>query len=283
MNALQSYLFNLNIISALRSPLGKTKQSATAPRQPLQGAISKALLGTALLATAAGSLLSGGVAQAANAYACAPAAVGADGGIFPINFSALLAGDTVTCADKQFTINSFNFGNPGTATFEWAEILPDPGYADDLFSVALNFTPSIVGVKTGFFDYSVQILDSNYIFSTVKLASTVAVNPSSPGVTSVISQIAVGPTLVSFDGAEIGPISFNTPSPLTQRLTWNVVQGDVLTNIKTTYTQESTQPPVTQDSVPGPLPLLGTGLAFGWSRKLRRRVRLAATRKDQLN
>lgn len=92
-------MFNLNIGLALPSPLGTPKQSATASRHPLQEAMSKALLGIALLATGAGSLLSGGVAQPANRYACAPAAVGADGGIFPISFSALLAGDTVTCAD----------------------------------------------------------------------------------------------------------------------------------------------------------------------------------------
>ncbi len=119
-------MFNLNISVALRSSPGKTKQSATAPRQPIQRAISKALLGTALQATAAGSLLSGGVAQAANAYTCSPASPGAGGGIYSINFSELRAGDTVTCADKQFTINSFNFANPGSATFEWAQIDPGP-------------------------------------------------------------------------------------------------------------------------------------------------------------
>jgi hypothetical protein len=33
---------------------------------------------------------------------------------------------------------------------------------------------------------------------------------------------------------------------------------------------------ITQDMVPGPLPILGAGLAFGYSRKLRNRVRRLA-------
>lgn len=45
---------------------------------------------------------------------------------------------------------------------------------------------------------------------------------------------------------------------------WTVAQGDVLTNVKDTLTQAS--------EVPGPLPLLGAGAAFAWSRKLRSRV-----------
>jgi hypothetical protein len=281
-------MLKLNRMFALRSPLGTPKQSAAAPLQPNQGAISKALLGTALLATAAGSLLSGGVAQAANSYACAPGIPAGPGGIFSINFSALLAGDLVTCGDQAFVVNSFNFGNPGTLTFEWVEINPGPGYAyepfrDDLFSVALNFNPSIVGVKQGFIDYNVQILNPNYSFSALQLASTVAANPSSPSETSVIYAITAGPTLVSQDGAPVGPVPFVDPGPFDQRVTWNVASGDVLTNTKISYTQGLTQPPVTPDSVPGPLPLLGTGLAFGWSRKLRSRLRLAATLKDQLD
>ena len=229
----------------------------------LKDSIPKLLLGSALL-MGSGSLLSAGSAEAANAYACAPKIPAGPGGIFSINFSAILAGDTITCGDKEFTVNSFNFGNPGSIDFEWVEISPLPGFADDLFSANINFTPSIVGAKSGFFDYNLKILDPKYRFDSVQLDSTVAINATSPGATSVIKQITGGPTLVSLDGAQVGPIPFQTPSPITVRDTWNVSARDVLTNIKDTYTQEL---------VPAPLPLLGAGLAFGWSRKLRRRVR----------
>jgi hypothetical protein len=149
-----------------------------------------------------------------------------------------LAGDTITCGDKEFSVNSFNFGNPGSIDFEWVEINPLPGYADDLFSANINFTPSLVGVKTGFFDYNLKILDPKYRFDSVQLDSTVAVNANSPGKTSVIKSITGGPTLFSLDGAPDGPVPFQTPSPITVRDTWNVVSKDVLTNIKDTYTQQ---------------------------------------------
>jgi len=55
---------------------------------------------------------------------------------------------------------------------------------------------------------------------------------------------------------------------LNVRNIWNVGAGDVLDNFKDVYTQEE---------VPGPLPLLGAGAAFGFSRRLRSRV-LAARR-----
>ena len=230
----------------------------------LNSTIGKLLLAGALLLGAT-SQLSAGSAQAANAYSCAPKTSGGPGGFFSINFSAILAGDTITCGDKEFTVNSFNFGNPGSIDFEWVEINPLPGFADDLFSTNINFAPSIVGAKSGFFDYNVKILNPKYRFDSVQLDSTVAIN-GTPGSTSVIKQVPAGPTLVSLDGGQVGPIPFQTPSPITVRDTWNVVSKDVLTNIKDTLTQEE---------VPGPLPLLGAGLAFGWSRKLRKRLNLA--------
>ena len=253
---------------APRSGADSMTKPGTAPGplgKRLKAAIPRILVAASLL-LGAGSLLSAGSAQAANAYACAPKIPAGPGGIFSINFSAILAGDTISCGDKEFTINSFNFGNPGSIDFEWVEINPAPGFADDLFSANINFTPSLVGVKAGFFDYNLKILDPKYRFDSVQLDSTVAINSSSPGATSVIKSVTGGPTLVSLDGAQVGPIPFQTPSPITVRDTWNVTARDVLTNIKDTYTQQE---------VPGPLPLFGAGLAFGWSRKLRSRVRAA--------
>jgi len=48
---------------------------------------------------------------------------------------------------------------------------------------------------------------------------------------------------------------------------WDVKTGSVLNSFGDTYTQ---------DAVPGPLPLLGAGIAFGFSRKLRRRISTSA-------
>ena len=55
-------------------------------------------------------------------------------------------------------------------------------------------------------------------------------------------------------------------SVLTVRNFWSVPQGAVLDNFKDTYTQSP---------VPGPLPLLGAGMGFAFSRRLRSRIRSA--------
>lgn len=228
-------------------------------------ALAKALLGAAVVLASAGSLVSAGGAQAANNYSCAPRAAAGPGGFVNLAFSAIGIGDTVTCADKTFTVNSFDFGgNTGNINFEWVPVDPAPGYVDDLFSTDINFSPSIVGPQTGFFDYTVQITQPGWVFNTVQLDSAVAVNPRSPGDTSVIKEIRSGPLLNSINGAQVGPIPLAGVTSLSVRDTWSVAQGDVLTNVKDTFTQAS--------EVPGPLPLLGAAAAFGWSRKLRSRM-----------
>ena len=47
------------------------------------------------------------------------------------------------------------------------------------------------------------------------------------------------------------------------RDTWNVVEGATIDNLSNYITQ----------AVPGPLPLAAVAAAFGWSRRLRRRVK----------
>jgi len=234
----------------------------------LRAAIPKILVGSALL-LGSGSLLSAGSAQAANNYSCTPRTPAGPGGFVNLAFRALGIGDTVTCADKTFTVNGFNFGgSTGNINFEWVPVDPAPGYVDDLFSTDINFSPSVVGPRTGFFDYTVQITQPGWVFDTVQLDSSVAVNRRSPGDTSVIKEIRSGPLLNSINGAQVGPIPLAWVTSITVRDTWSVARGDVLSNIKDTFTQAS--------DAPGPLPLLGAAAAFGWSRRLRRRVKSVA-------
>ena len=147
-------------------------------------------------------------------------------------------------------------------------VMPSPSYSDDLFSNDIHFSPSIVGLpggSTGFFDYTIEITQPGWTFDTVQLDTTVAVNPGSLGDTKVIKDLRGGPSLTSVNGGQVGPISLVGGTSLTVRDIWTVAQGDVLTNVKDTFTQ-----------VPGPLPLLGAGAAFAWSRKLRSRMQSRA-------
>ncbi len=233
--------------------------------------LPKALLTTALVAAGTGPILSAGAARAAG-YTCVPRTSAGPGGFVNLKFTgagAVAAGDTITCADKTWTVNSFNFaGNTGDIDFEWVEVGPvSGGFTDDLFTTDLHFSPSILGPSTGFFDYTLAINPtSGYHFDTVQLDSSVGILLGSPGQTIVKKVVTGGPTLTSIDGAPAGPLVFNTPSPITVRDTWNVAPEDTLTNVKDSFTQ----------TVPGPLPLLGAAAAFGWSRRLRSRVKPVA-------
>ncbi len=235
--------------------------------------LPKALLTTALVAAGMGQILSAGAARAA-AYNCVPRTSTGPGGFVNLKFTgpgAIGVGDTIACADKTWTVNSFNFaGNTGDIDFEWVEVgPPSGGYTDDLFTTDLHFTPSILGPSTGFFDYTLAIdPTSGFQFDTVQLDSSVGILLGSPGQTTVTKVVTGGPTLISIDGSPVGPIVFNTPSPITVRDTWTVAAEDTLTNVKDSFTQTS--------KVPGPLPLLGAAAAFGWSRRLRSRVKPVA-------
>ena len=233
--------------------------------------LAKTLVAAAMVLAGAGSLLSAGGAQAANAYSCVPRTSGGPGGFVNLAFSAIGVGDTVTCADKQFTVNGFNFaGNSGDVNFEWTQVDPNPGYLYDLFSTDLRFSSSAVGPQTGFFDYTVKITDPSYYFNTVQLDSSVALSAKANSDQTVVTKAITGPTgspvLDSIDGSQVGPIYLlpdNTLKTIQVRDSWTVAPGDVLTSVKDTFTQDT----------PGPLPLLGAGAAFGWSRKLRSRVK----------
>lgn len=259
---------------------GGTRDPEAAPKKSRlgrwQSALPKALLGAAMVLAGAGSLLSVGAAKAANAYTCLPRTVGGPGGFYNMNLSDVGIGDTVTCADKKFTVNGFDFGGlaDGEITFEWIEVDPDPGYLDDLFSNDIHFNQSVAGPATGYFNYSIQITDPSYYFDTAQLDTTVALSTNPSTSQTIVTKTITGPTgtpvLTSTDGSHVGPIFLlpdNSLKFIQVNDSWSVASGDILSHIQDTFTQDT----------PGPLPLLGAGAAFAWSRKLRSRVKSAAT------
>ena len=161
--------------------------------------------------------------------------------------------------DKLVTLGALTFGGKsGTLGFQYTSIDP-PGLAGDQFSLATDFNPDTNGPYSGEFDYTITITNPNYTFATAALDSVV----SGGAGTTVIKKIAGFPDLVSTNGSNVlaVPVSGTT---LSVRNIWAVSAGDVFDNFKDTYTQKT--------EVPGPLPLLGAGAAFGFSRRLRSRV-----------
>jgi hypothetical protein len=240
------------------------------PNLALQSSIPRLLIAAALLG-GSGLMLSTGSAQAA-AYACAsdPAQEG-KGGFFTKSFAELNEGDIVTCGDKKYDIGTSNYGGySGLVNIVWVEGLAS-GYQDDDFLLNLAFFTPVVGPKTGFFNYKLSILDSNYTFDSVQLDTTVTVpKPPVPSINyvTVTKKVNGVPILTSINGAQVGPIAFSDPGPITVQDVWTVVPGGKLTFLQDTFTQARDIPPV-----PGPLPLLGAGAAFGFSRRIRGRIK----------
>ncbi len=244
------------------------QKTGLSPGLALHSTISKMLMAAAMLG-GAGSLLSAGSAQATS-YQCEPLITGGPGGIKVIPFTVIQTNDTVACGDKLFTVGAFDVGpNLGSAVFEWFEVNPPAGYLGDKFSLNLLFAPSLTSntaTISGFFDYTLAITDPSYDFKNVQLDSAVAIStdPLSPGNTVVTKDINGIPILTSINGAQVGPVPLLIQSPISVSNKWTVAQFDTLTAVKDTYQQQI---------VPGPLPVMGAGMAFGFSRRLRNRIK----------
>jgi hypothetical protein len=144
----------------------------------------------------------------------------------------------------------------------------------------IDFVPSLTLPAIGSFEYSLAVTDTGYGLLDAGLDSNVAGNLTSPPSTVVTTGIygdvfytdLLG-TLTSTDGSNV-PQTVIPTNPVTVWVvnSWDVASGDVLQDFKNSYRQVFTgEPP---EGVPGPLPILGAGAAFGFSRRLRRRIRL---------
>ena len=237
------------------------------PALALCSTIPKLLLG-AVVVGGAGSLLSAGPAQAAIVpgnlcwfgVAAGPLGTPQCATYDPIT-SPL--GTQFTIQDKLVNLGALTFGaKSGTLGFQWTPISP-PGFEQDQFSLQLDFNPDSEGPYSGQFDYEISVLDPSYEFATAELDSIVSGVPVGTTVTKKIFGFA---DIVSTDGSNETGVPVKGKLLKVQNI-WDVKTGSVLNSFGDTYTQ---------DKVPGPLPLLGAGIAFGFSRKLRRRINASA-------
>lgn len=173
--------------------------------------------------------------------------------------------DSTAPSDKQITFLQGPTAGMGDIEFEWIPVTPLPGYLSDIWKIDVDFTPALQGPVTGVFDYEINIFEGPMQFNTVELsvdavAGTPTVTKSiygDAGFTQLLQQITVSGNATS--GYLALPSDYTT---LYVRDSYVLKDGDILDNFQNNFTQ-----------VPGPLPLLGAGTAFGFSRRLRRRVR----------
>jgi hypothetical protein len=166
-------------------------------------------------------------------------------------------------SDKEITFFNAPSVGSGEVRFEWNEI-PPPGYTEDVWQVIVDFIPSLAGPAAGDFQYTLKITDPSYSFKDVFLGAFVPLPNvtvrkqvySDAGFSALLHDVTVNNT------GHSGFFAFEEPyQQLWVRDTYTVASGGLLNEINNGYRQ-----------VPGPLPLLGAGTAFGFSRKLRRRI-----------
>jgi hypothetical protein len=233
---------------------------------PMHSGKRSALLGLAAsTATALATTLTGGEARALQCNF---------GGFTGAPFDCLLNTDYQSnpSSDKIIRFLTLPTTGAGVLRFEYENFGQPGNYAIGAWQAIVNFVPSLnsnlgTGVVTGLFDYKVTVTDPNWAFKSVSLDSIIATPGTSIGKTlwedAILgtNQIA---NLTSVNGAFVGPAPISGKT-IFVRDTWTLQEGAALNQINNTYRQTS--------SVPGPLPLLGAGTAFGFSRKLRRRIR----------
>lgn len=250
---------------------------------PHAGFLPKLLLGISLFGVP-GSVLFSGSAQAATPSAYNACGSGTPPSLnpFSILFSKLVEGDTFQCQDKKITIgdpSQLKLGDDGRGTLEieW-NAFPPSGFENDFFSLDFDFSPSRLTSSSIGFSYLLEVTDPRYALDTVQLDSDINQSNSADLKSSVTKQVRrdrsdIKPfvSLVSdrLDPQESAGLEQLTSIYVTDK--WFVGDLSTIDSFKNTYTQVLVAGP--PEEVPGPLPLLGAGTAFGFSRRLRSRIK----------
>jgi hypothetical protein len=237
--------------------------------------LSKALLTAGLLGGAAVATLGAGSAQAAwtpfgNGYQCE--FVGLGGSMGQCEKYPLLGATTPTTvptpgtlpteigifpSDKVLTLLDWGSIADGS-TLQFTYQTPDshPWHVD--VDLAGNDTDG------GFLKYTMDITDPNFTFSSAALMG--AIQSNNPSVNKKIYSDSAFTNLIC--DITIGP-SANQTCDISGKQIWvqdTWFSGQGVDNFSNDFAQ-----------VPGPLPLLGVGAAFGFSRKLRKRIKGSGT------
>lgn len=192
-------------------------------------------------------------------------------------------GGDITVGDK--TLTEFNFAElafEDTDTMTFTRIGSGLGY-----QFQYNFVPILESEFSGAFSYRVSItpagLAAGNTFDKVQANITGNIQTAAGTfITTVSTNPAINPLTIQASSSNIAPgvnpsaDAFFAPGVTsaifrqTFALAGLPTGASVVNSLGLTLTQKG------PDAVPGPLPILGAGAAFGFSRKLRRRVQQAA-------
>jgi hypothetical protein len=207
----------------------------------LKPGISRSLTGAALLLSTA-TLINAGESKAAS-FDC-----------FLNNLSA--CGGQL--GDKNFTGFSLtNLVGYSPSTLDMLTV----SESDGVWTVETLFSPSLTA-KSGTLNYNIAVVGTNFTFNETEVNVGGSTQTTRPTVVSTMTGI---PAFTTTTGTAQARTFTTKPASIavSQRFT---ASNRVLNSFTTTYTQ----------NVPGPLPLLGAAAAFGFSRRLRSRIKTSA-------
>jgi len=185
--------------------------------------------------------------------------------------------ESFTLGDKRITyLENPTSSDAGDIEFSWDDngtSNPHPygQFLDDIWTVDTDFTPNIHGGSpggtNGTLKYKLSIVDlpshgpNPLFFDKVNLNWAAVMGPNVTVTKQVFSDAFTTNILTLTGNGSMGDISAWNLKDIWILDTYNVPAGEGLDNFNDAFTQ----------GVPGPLPLLGAGTAFGFSRRLRRR------------
>ena len=168
----------------------------------------------------------------------------------------------------DLTFSDFNFSGFTADSLDYFDVSSD-GISG---TVTLNFVPlQRASISTGTFGYTVSLSGRNFNSAEAFLTGS-TLGGASYSTTFKSSGLSVSAT--ARNGASPGTVrafdSLLTSQMFTQDFVFRTSASGNLSTVGASF--DTTQ----ATSVPGPLPILGAGAAFGFSRKLRKRIKQAA-------
>jgi len=172
---------------------------------------------------------------------------------------------TLTVGDKKLdSISTFSRYAPNALdTISLNQLTSDTYQFQYSFSGGAN-------TAGGSFDYAISITDPNKTagWTFQNGLSNVTGGGLTPSYFTTVSSTALVSSATSRQSSTGSVVSFNSGvNTATFTQSWTVTSGSVSS---LGFTLDQLSP---GESVPGPLPLLGAGTAFGFSRKLRKRIK----------
>jgi hypothetical protein len=228
----------------------------------------KAFLGTLLVG---GTVLTANTAQAVG-WEPTPPIGGATGFKCLLNDPECFT-TPITLGDKEVKLISRS--TLVAANNDVVEFTPDPTNINTPYNLSLDFNPNRNNIlnDTGNLRYKIAITDPTRFFAQVKLANQGDITNGEYTITKtfwnsdysvqVIADTLTNP--VTPDGINLANLNLQT---LYVQDEWNVQPGanGSINSLQNSFGQ-------TTHSVPGPLPLVGIGAAFGLSRRIRSRIK----------